>query len=53
MYKNLDKNILGKANQIELVIFDVDGVLTNGGLILGESGEEYKVFHFSPFTFHF
>ncbi len=45
MYKNLDKNILGKANQIELAIFDVDGVLTNGGLILGESGEEYKVFH--------
>jgi len=45
MYKNLDKRILDKAKQIELVIFDVDGVLTNGGLILGESGDEYKVFH--------
>ena len=45
MIENLDKNILGKAKLIELVIFDVDGVLTNGGLILGESGDEYKVFH--------
>ena len=45
MYENLDKNILGKAKLIELVIFDVDGVLTNGGQILGESGDEYKIFH--------
>ena len=45
MYINLDKRILDKAKQIELVIFDVDGVLTNGGLILGENGDEYKVFH--------
>ena len=45
MFKTLDTNILNKAKQIELVIFDVDGVLTNGGLILGEDGNEYKVFH--------
>ena len=45
MFENIDKNIQDKAKQIELVIFDVDGVLTNGGLILGESGNEYKVFH--------
>jgi len=45
MFKTLDTNILNRAKQIELVIFDVDGVLTNGGLILGESGNEYKVFH--------
>jgi 3-deoxy-D-manno-octulosonate 8-phosphate phosphatase (KDO 8-P phosphatase) len=45
MFKTLDKNILNRAEQIELAIFDVDGVLTNGGLILGENGNEYKAFH--------
>ncbi len=38
-------DVIEKANQIKLVIFDVDGVLTDGGLILGESGNEYKIFH--------
>jgi 3-deoxy-D-manno-octulosonate 8-phosphate phosphatase (KDO 8-P phosphatase) len=37
--------ILDKAVKIKLVIFDVDGVLTDGGLILGENGNEYKIFH--------
>ncbi len=36
---------LNKAANIKLVVFDVDGVLTNGNLILGESGDEYKSFH--------
>jgi len=34
-----------KAADIKLVIFDVDGVLTNGGLFFGDSGEEYKMFN--------
>lgn len=34
-----------KAASIKLAVFDVDGVLTNGQLILGESGNEYKCFH--------
>ena len=34
-----------KAAGIRLVVFDVDGVLTDGSLILGESGNEYKIFH--------
>ena len=38
-------DVIEKAKQIKLVIFDVDGVLTDGGLILGESGNEYKIFH--------
>jgi len=38
-------DVIEKAKQIKLVIFDVDGVLTDGGLILGESGDEYKIFH--------
>ncbi len=37
--------IIKKAINIRLVVFDVDGVLTNGSLILGENGNEYKIFH--------
>lgn len=38
-------NIIAGAREVKLVVFDVDGVLTDGGLILGESGNEYKIFH--------
>ena len=38
-------DILEKARGIELVIFDVDGVLTDGSLFLGDDGQEYKTFH--------
>jgi len=37
--------IIKKASKIRLVVFDVDGVLTDGSLILGENGNEYKIFH--------
>jgi 3-deoxy-D-manno-octulosonate 8-phosphate phosphatase (KDO 8-P phosphatase) len=39
------KELLEKAANIKLAVFDVDGVLTDGKLILGESGNEYKAFH--------
>ncbi len=39
------KTFMEKAVDIKLAVFDVDGVLTNGKLILGESGNEYKSFH--------
>jgi 3-deoxy-D-manno-octulosonate 8-phosphate phosphatase (KDO 8-P phosphatase) len=39
------KELLEKAVNIKLVVFDVDGVLTDGKLILGENGNEYKSFH--------
>ncbi|MBM2829587.1 MAG: 3-deoxy-D-manno-octulosonate 8-phosphate phosphatase [Gammaproteobacteria bacterium] len=39
------QDVIEKAKRICLAVFDVDGVLTNGGLILGESGDEYKIFH--------
>jgi len=39
------QDILEKAAQIRLVIFDVDGVLTDGGLYFDEAGRENKVFH--------
>jgi 3-deoxy-D-manno-octulosonate 8-phosphate phosphatase (KDO 8-P phosphatase) len=34
-----------KLKQIALVIFDVDGVLTDGSLIMGDDGQEYKAFN--------
>jgi 3-deoxy-D-manno-octulosonate 8-phosphate phosphatase (KDO 8-P phosphatase) len=39
------QKILEIAKQIGLVIFDVDGVFTDGGLIFDETGREYKVFN--------
>jgi 3-deoxy-D-manno-octulosonate 8-phosphate phosphatase (KDO 8-P phosphatase) len=39
------QDILEKARQIKLVIFDVDGVLTDGSLFLGDDGQEYKAFN--------
>lgn len=37
--------LLDKARSIQLIAFDVDGVLTDGSLILGDKGDEYKIFH--------
>lgn len=39
------QEILEKAANIRLLIFDVDGVLTDGSLYLGDDGQEYKAFH--------
>ena len=38
-------DIYTKATRVKLVIFDVDGVLTDGSLYFGHDGREYKVFH--------
>ena len=32
-------------NEIKLIVLDVDGVLTDGKLYIGNDGEEYKSFH--------
>jgi len=39
------KDILEKAKQIKLLVFDVDGVLTDGSLFVGDDGQEYKAFN--------
>ena len=39
------KALLEKAELIRLVIFDVDGVLTDGSLYIGNDGEELKAFY--------
>ena len=33
------------ASKIEIAMFDVDGVMTDGGMIFDEDGKEYKVFN--------
>ena len=39
------QHILEKARKIHVVIFDVDGVLTDGSLYLTDGGEEIKAFN--------
>ena len=39
------QDILQKAANIKLVIFDVDGVLTDSSLFIGDDGQEYKAFN--------
>jgi 3-deoxy-D-manno-octulosonate 8-phosphate phosphatase (KDO 8-P phosphatase) len=39
------QDILERASRIRLVIFDVDGVLTDGSLFIGDDGQEYKAFN--------
>lgn len=40
-----DHPALIRATPIRLIIFDVDGVMTDGRLYYGDNGEEYKAFH--------
>jgi 3-deoxy-D-manno-octulosonate 8-phosphate phosphatase (KDO 8-P phosphatase) len=39
------RDVMEKARNIQIVIFDVDGVLTDGTLYLTDSGEEIKAFN--------
>jgi len=48
MSQNADdraKSAIERARAIRLMVFDVDGVLTDGRLYLSDSGEEIKAFH--------
>lgn len=38
-------DIANRAKKIRVVIFDVDGVLTDGSLYIGDDGQEYKAFN--------
>lgn len=38
-------DVLERAARVRLVVFDVDGVLTDGRLLIGDNGIEYKAFH--------
>ena len=39
------QDILERAKQIKLIIFDVDGVLTDGSLYFSDDGQEMKAFN--------
>ncbi|RDD80086.1 HAD-IIIA family hydrolase [Dyella tabacisoli] len=42
---NLPADLLARAANIRVAVFDVDGTLTDGRLWYGEDGHETKVFH--------
>lgn len=37
--------VIQRAKRIKLVVFDVDGVMTDGTLFVGDDGQEYKGFN--------
>lgn len=41
---SINKDLISKAKKIRLLVLDVDGVLTDGGIILSEDGTEAKKF---------
>lgn len=41
----LNADLRARFKKIKLLILDVDGVMTDGGLTLGDDGQEYKTFH--------
>lgn len=40
-----EASVLAKAQQVRVVFLDVDGVLTDGGLLFSEHGETLKRFN--------
>ncbi len=43
--KLIMNDLLKKAKNIKLVIFDIDGVMTDGSLFFDNNGDEYKAFN--------
>lgn len=41
----LSPRVLARARRVRLLVLDVDGVLTDGRMILAERGDELKAFH--------
>tara|TARA_B100001769_G_C22099732_1_gene593553 strand:+ start:1526 stop:2074 length:549 start_codon:yes stop_codon:yes gene_type:complete len=42
---SISRNLIEKAKRIKLLILDVDGVMTDGGIIVSEDGTESKRFY--------
>ena len=40
-----NSELLARFKNIKFLVLDVDGVMTNGGLKIGDDGQEYKTFH--------
>lgn len=45
LYGDVSNNVFEKAQNIKLLICDVDGVFSDGRIYLGNDGEELKAFH--------
>ncbi len=45
MESNIDISVSKRASRVKLLLMDCDGVLTDGRLYFGPTGEELKVFH--------
>lgn len=41
----ISKELQQRFEKIKLLVLDVDGVMTDGGLTIGDDGQEYKTFH--------
>ena len=44
-YSNISQKLINKAKNVKLIIFDIDGVLTDGSLFFDNQGQEYKAFN--------
>ena len=45
LYQDVEPSVLDIAKSIELLIFDIDGVFSDGLIYMGNNGEELKTFH--------
>lgn len=45
LYGPVSSDVLTRARQIRLLVCDVDGVLSDGRIYMGNQGEELKAFH--------
>jgi 3-deoxy-D-manno-octulosonate 8-phosphate phosphatase (KDO 8-P phosphatase) len=45
MGKGVSKEVRARAARVRLLILDVDGVLTDGRIIMDHEGREIKAFH--------
>ena len=45
LFRRLPSSVIERLGKIELMVFDVDGVLTDGKLYFGVNGEALKAFH--------
>ena len=45
MINQMRKESFERAKKVKLIIMDVDGTLTDGGIYIGENGELFKAFH--------
>ena len=41
----INAELMQRLQNIKLLVLDVDGVMTDGGLTIGDDGQEYKTFH--------